>query len=88
MGVLRGADFPAQSCCIPPGARLLIFSDGVFEIFRDGRAAWDLDACISYLAALAGREKSLIDQLLAHVQRLRGSPRLDDDFSVIEAQFH
>ena len=38
------------------GARLLIFSDRVFEIFCEGRATWDLDGCIAYLATLAGRQ--------------------------------
>jgi predicted ATPase len=88
MGVLTNVDFQAQSCRIPPGARLLIFSDGVFEIFRDGGAAWNLDACIAYLAALGEQEGSLVDKLLDHVHLLRGSARLDDDFSVIEARFH
>jgi serine phosphatase RsbU (regulator of sigma subunit) len=88
MGVLRGANFPAQSCTIPVGARLLIFSDGVFEIFRDGRAVWNLDACIAYLTALAERPGSLIDEVRDHVYQLRGSSRLDDDFSIIEARFH
>ncbi|HEY5707577.1 MAG TPA: SpoIIE family protein phosphatase [Terrimicrobiaceae bacterium] len=87
MGVLRGVDFPAQSCHIPAGARLLIFSDGVFEIFRDGCSAWNLDACIAYLSDLAEQPGTLMDDLLDHVYRLRGSPRLDDDFSIIEARF-
>ena len=87
MGVLRGIDFPAQSCHIPAGARLLIFSDGVFEIFRDGSTAWNLDACIAYLAALADRPGSLMDDLVHHVHELRGSRHLDDDFSIIEARF-
>jgi serine phosphatase RsbU (regulator of sigma subunit) len=87
IGVLRGLDFQAQSCGVPPGARLLIFSDGVFEIFRDGLAAWNLDGCIAYLAALAERQGSLMDELLDHVYQLRGSPCLDDDFSIIEARF-
>jgi hypothetical protein len=29
-----------------------------------------------------------MDELLDHVYHLRGSPCLDDDFSVIEAWFH
>jgi len=87
MGVLRGVDFPVRCCSIPTGARLLIFSDGVFEIFRDGRAAWDLDACIGYLASLGERQASLMDELLEHVYKLRGSPHLEDDFSIIEARF-
>ena len=88
MGVLRGTDFPAQSCHIPADARLLIFSDGVFEIFRDGREVWNLADCIAHLAVLGEREGNLMDELLNHVQHLRGSPRLTDDFSIIEARFH
>jgi predicted ATPase/energy-coupling factor transporter ATP-binding protein EcfA2 len=88
MGVLRGVDFPVQSCHVPEDARLLIFSDGVFEIFRDGREVWNLADCVAHLAVLSERERSLMDELLNHVQRLRGSPRLDDDFSIIEARFH
>jgi serine phosphatase RsbU (regulator of sigma subunit)/energy-coupling factor transporter ATP-binding protein EcfA2 len=88
MGVLRGVDFPAQSCHIPAGARVLIFSDGVFEIFREGREMWNLAGCIAHLAVLGEREGSLMDELLNHVRHVRGSPRLDDDFSVIEARFH
>jgi serine phosphatase RsbU (regulator of sigma subunit) len=88
MGVLRGVEFPAQSCHIPVDARLLIFSDGVFEIFREKREMWNLADCIAYLAALDKQEGNLMDQLLTHVQLLRGSAHLDDDFSVIEAHFH
>jgi serine phosphatase RsbU (regulator of sigma subunit) len=88
MGVLPSAEFPAQSCHIPINARLLIFSDGVFEIFRRGRQVWNLDDCIGYLAVLAKDEGRVMDRLLQHVQHLRGSPHLDDDFSIIEAWFH
>jgi sigma-B regulation protein RsbU (phosphoserine phosphatase) len=87
MGVLGRAGFPAQSCPLPAGARLLIFSDGVFEIYREGRIVWDLAACIAHLAALGQREGSLLDNLLTHARGLRGSPHFDDDFSIIEARF-
>jgi sigma-B regulation protein RsbU (phosphoserine phosphatase) len=87
-GVLRAIDFPVQSCQVPTGARLLIFSDGVFEIFRDKREVWNLADCIAYLAVLNEREGSIMDELLNHVRHLRGSPCLDDDFSIIEARFH
>jgi hypothetical protein len=57
-----------------------------FEIFRDEGAVWNLDACIAHMVALAERQGSLMDELLDHVYHLRGSPRLDDDFSIIEAR--
>lgn len=88
MGVIRQAEFPAQSIHISAEARLLIFSDGVFEIFRDKRQMWNLADCIAYLAALGRAGGNLMDALLNHVQQLRGSPHLNDDFSIIEARFH
>jgi Stage II sporulation protein E (SpoIIE)/MalT-like TPR region len=88
MGVLPELTFTAQSCAIPVDARLLIFSDGVFEIFRNGREVWSLVDCIAYLAVLGREQGSVIDELLSHVQHLHGSPRLRDDFSIIEARFH
>ena len=88
MGVLRKAEFPAQSCHIPAESRLLIFSDGVFEVFRDKRQMWSLTDCIAYLAVLGRDRVNLMDQLLNHVQQLRGAPHLNDDFSIIEARFH
>jgi len=88
MGVLRKAEFPAQSCQIPAESRLLIFSDGVFEVFRDKRQMWSLTDCIAYLTVLSRDRGNLMDQLLNHVQQLRGAPHLNDDFSIIEARFH
>ena len=88
MGVIRQAEFPAESIHIPAETRLLIFSDGVFEIFRDKRQMWNLADCIAYLSVLGREGDKLMDELLNHVQGLRGSPHLNDDFSIIEVRFH
>jgi predicted ATPase len=66
----------------------MVRESGVFEIFRDKREVWNLADCIAYLAVLNEREGSIMDELLNHVRHLRGSPCLDDDFSIIEARFH
>ena len=87
MGVSRGLEFPAETCRIASDARLLIFSDGIFEILRDGQVVWTLDECIDYLAVQSSRGGTLMDELLAHVRKLRGSQELDDDFSIVEACF-
>ena len=87
MGVLPETTFPATTTSLPPGTRLLIFSDGVFEIRRDKRGVWNQAACIAHLAAQDRAAPSMMDSLLAHARELRGSSQLDDDFSVIEAQF-
>ena len=88
MGALHEAQFSAEASPIPPGARLLIFSDGVFEIRRDKRAVWDLAGCIAHLTAIGDDEENRMDSLLARARDLHGVPQLDDDFSIIEAHFH
>jgi serine phosphatase RsbU (regulator of sigma subunit) len=87
MGAQPGAQFSAVTSQLPPETRLVILSDGVFEIRREGRAVWDLDACIAHVAGLSARGESVMDGLLDRARELRGSPQLDDDFSVIEAHF-
>lgn len=87
MGVLHDMQFPAASATIPAGSRLFIFSDGVFEVRRDKRTVWSLPDCIAYLAEHSPSDEKVMDTLLAHVRELRGSPQLDDDFSIIAAQF-
>jgi serine phosphatase RsbU (regulator of sigma subunit) len=88
MGALATAEFPALSYSLDPGARLLVFSDGAFEIRRDRQEAWNLTACFAYLAEVGQRDGNLMDELVARARQLRGSPHLDDDFSVIEARMH
>ncbi|WP_211325418.1 SpoIIE family protein phosphatase [Roseimicrobium gellanilyticum] len=87
MGLIPDVTFPAKSCGVPPGSRLLIFSDGVFEIMREQSMVWDLPACINYLSSISGRADLLMDELLAQARTLRGSLQLEDDFSIIEARF-
>ena len=88
MGVLPEARFSAETSPVPAGARLIIFSDGVFEIRRDKQIVWSLDSCVAHLAAISQRDENLMDALLAHVRGLCGSSQLDDDFSIIEARLH
>lgn len=85
LGALRGVQFPTQSTVLPAGTRLFIFSDGVFEIRRDGQARWTLPDCLAYLTAEPA--PGVMDRLFDRVRDLRGSAQLDDDFSIIEARF-
>jgi serine phosphatase RsbU (regulator of sigma subunit) len=88
MGIAPGIQFPAVAVPIAPGARLHIFSDGVFEIRRGKSAVWSLAECAAFLTARPQSEEvDVMDSLLAQVRSLRGSSQLDDDFSIIEARF-
>jgi predicted ATPase len=86
MGMAPWYTISAVTVPIPPGARLYIFSDGIFEIRRDKLIVWTLADCISHLVSLSQGDTNVMDTLLAHVRKLHGSPQLDDDFSIIDAR--
>ena len=71
---------------MPAGARLLVFSDGVFEILQgaDGVGTWQRfldDFRIPEVQKLSPKHRW--ERALA----LRGASVLEDDFSLLEARF-
>ncbi|MBX3352311.1 MAG: SpoIIE family protein phosphatase [Phycisphaeraceae bacterium] len=88
VGCVEGMDYDAESLEAPAGSRLLVFSDGVFEILRDGALVWNLRGVLEDLAGRASSDDGVMDDLLSKARTLRGDDRLDDDFSIIEAVFH
>lgn len=88
IGCMDDVDFPAESCSVPRSARLLLFSDGVFEILRDEELVWNLTGAIAFMAQWSSSDRSLLDSLFDEVRTMRGSEQLDDDFSIIEVFFH
>jgi sigma-B regulation protein RsbU (phosphoserine phosphatase) len=78
-----------DSAVVPLGqyARLLLYSDGVFEVEQPGGAMWKLEEYVDYVSHLPADGPPVADTLLAHVRGLRGSETLGDDFSFLEIRF-
>ena len=88
LGAIPSIPFEEECCVIPPRSRLIISSDGVFEIIRDDRLVWTLNEFNAFLAERgAAHDGPLIGDVFAKATRMRGSDRFDDDFSIIEATF-
>ena len=86
IGCFAEAQFASAKQGIERGARLLVFSDGAFEIFldHDRVQTWD--------EFLAGFRRADIMALrpverLKQAQKLRGAESLEDDFSLMEIRF-
>ena len=86
IGMLPDEEVPTQTVELPPAAKLLIFSDGVFEIDRADGTMWKFEDFLEYLATLPP-DAPLMDRLLQHAQSLHGSDQLTDDFSIVQAEF-
>jgi sigma-B regulation protein RsbU (phosphoserine phosphatase) len=82
-GMIEGMDYDNQTVALGPFTRLIVYSDGVYEIARPDGAMWKFQEFVDYLSGLP-REEPVGDRLLAHVRQLHGSSVLADDFSVLE----
>jgi sigma-B regulation protein RsbU (phosphoserine phosphatase) len=86
VGCFPEAQFRSSNQSVPAGARLLVFSDGVFEIFQgaDRVRSWE-----DFLADLSHAEVQKLSpgQRWERALALRGATMLEDDFSLLEVRF-
>jgi sigma-B regulation protein RsbU (phosphoserine phosphatase) len=85
-GMMEGTEYDTQTIQLSPFSRLLLYSDGVYEIARPGQPMWKFQEFVQFVSGLP-RADPVGDRLLAHVRQLGGSETLADDFSVLEVGF-
>ena len=84
--VVLHPETPFESCTVALGplARLLVYSDGVFEIDRPGGGMWKLSDFLSFMGAFSLEEDDLPGRLHHAIRDLHGSDTLADSFSILE----
>ncbi len=86
IGCFDEARFSGAVQAVPPGARLLVFSDGVFEVFQgaDRVGTWQ-----EFLAGFSLPEvrKLRPAERFERALKTRGAGTLEDDFSLLELRF-
>jgi sigma-B regulation protein RsbU (phosphoserine phosphatase) len=80
-----GTPFETQTAAVADYARLLVYSDGVFEIERPDGRMWEHKEFVEFLAPQAGAD-DVMDRLHAHVRAMRGGSTLNDDFSILDVR--
>src|SRR5262245_32131699 len=80
-----GMPFGTRKVTLGSPARLLLYSDGVFEIERPDGSMWQFAEFVDYVSRLP--DGPALDRVLADARRQRGSDLLADDFSLVEAWF-
>lgn len=87
VGMVPDLPYDTHRAAVPPAARLLVYSDGVFEIEKPDGQMWSYEDFVAHIAGEAGRD-GLIDRHLAFARAMnRAGPVLGDDFSMVEARF-
>jgi sigma-B regulation protein RsbU (phosphoserine phosphatase) len=102
VGISDEYDAPTERTTIAPGARLYLFSDGVFELHTAEGGIWGLDRFEELVRGAPA--EGLLDSVVAITKRvtlegrgvaatdmdaaLAGAVSWDDDFSLIELRFN
>jgi len=84
LGVDGSAEYGDDRVELAAGDRLLIYTDGLIEVYDGSRRQWGLDglkAALAAAAGLAGRE--VIDKLLREARYFSGQRPFDDDVTVV-----
>ena len=88
IGVEPDASFEVDRVRVEPGGRLYVYSDGVFEVPRDGRGRMlGQDGFSRLAAARSGEPDDRVGRLLDDMRGYHGSAEFGDDFSLIELTF-
>jgi phosphoserine phosphatase RsbU/P len=85
-GMIENMEYESETVELRSFARLLIYSDGVYEIALPSGPMWKVQEFVDFVCGLP-RDNPVADRLLTHVRQLGGSDLLADDFSVVEVWF-
>jgi sigma-B regulation protein RsbU (phosphoserine phosphatase) len=90
-GLMIGADsdleYHTSSCQVEAFGKLLLYSDGVFEISYPDGTMWPYESFIQFMSQPSQPGVSDMDRLITHVRALGERDDFADDFSIVEFLF-
>ena len=86
-GMIEGLAYETSSVVVPPGARMLLYSDGLYEIRKEDGSAHDCEEFVADMAVGASGGRSPLDVGVARAERLAAGRGYDDDVSALEVTF-
>ncbi|MEE2907503.1 MAG: fused response regulator/phosphatase [Planctomycetota bacterium] len=87
VGAVTGLDFETRTCEVPSGSRLVLYSDGIYEIKKPDGSLWTLDEFVDLVASQPAHNVSSVDAIIGSVRAISGQELFEDDCSVVEFAF-
>ncbi len=85
IGAIDDLDYGEKTSPVRAGSRLLIYSDGAYEIHRPDGSLWRFEDFIQALSAPADGTPAL-DRLIRHISGVAGKDGFEDDVSLLEVR--
>ncbi len=86
-GILPGLAYATCSTTVPPGARLFVYSDGLYEIRKGDGSAHGYDEFAADMGAPSEPPAAPLEAGIARAERLAAGRGYDDDVSALEVTF-
>lgn len=83
-GMMEWDEFEQSEISVPPNSRILLYSDGAFEIHKRDGAEWTYREFVQLVSQPDSDSDDIMDRLIHHVRFLKGDDTLDDDFSIMK----
>jgi hypothetical protein len=87
IGATLEFEFESASVEVPPGSRLYVFSDGIFEVEAKNGEQWGIDHVVPLIVEAPAPGMTEPERLLRTIRAHAASPDFDDDFTVLVATF-
>lgn len=83
MGARAATRYESATTQVHPGDRLLVYSDGCYEIEKKLGGLWTLDEFREFMH----KDKTNLDKLVKHVREIGEKDEFEDDFSIFQVLF-
>ena len=87
IGVIANQQYHEEIVTLPPGSRIYLYSDGVYEMTTQAGDPWSRGEFVQWLAGQLRDGSGQPDTIFQKIRDLTKSQRLDDDFSLLALDF-
>ncbi len=89
IGAVPDLEFRSSSTSLDEFAKLIVYSDGVYEIERTDKSMWPFNEFLEFMkqGPHDASDGSKMDRLIAYDREIQGRDEFVDDCSIVELQF-
>lgn len=84
IGGMQGIKYTKDSCAVPEGSRLFVFSDGAYEISKKEGKMLELEEFCEKLSGIYPGSEYGLDHLISELCEMQGCNTFEDDFSLMQ----
>jgi sigma-B regulation protein RsbU (phosphoserine phosphatase) len=87
VGMIPELPYDTRTTAVSEGAKLLLYSDGVFEVEKPDGAMWQYADFVARIGPELSTGGDIIERHLKYVREMHVGDVLGDDFSMVEVRF-